>query len=243
MVEFKKKKKKEEEEGSPAWMVSYGDLTTLLLTFFVMMFTTATIDGREMQLILSAFQGSFGLLPGGKTLSVGELAEMGNVIESLPANERGRGMAKAIKEAQSIFHPEIKTRKVVITVDERGIVISLASDAYFKQASAELDIERAREVLEKIAELITQTDYKDKHIRIEGHTDDRSTDPDGPWLSNWHLSTARALNVLGYLVDFGADPQRMSVVGYGEYKPIFSNDTEEGRSKNRRVDIVILREN
>ena len=98
-------------------------------------------------------------------------------------------------------------------------------------------------VLEKIAELITQEeDYRNKHIRIEVHTDNRPTDPDGPWLSNWHLSSARALNVLGYLVDFGADPERMSIVGYGEFKPIFENDTEEGRSKNRRVDIVILRE-
>ena len=242
MAEYKRKKKAEEDEGAPQWLLTYGDLTTLLLTFFVMMFTTATIDGREMQLILSAFQGSFGLLPGGKTLSIGQLAEMGNVIESLPANEKGRGMAKAMKEAQSIFQPEIRSRKVVVTVDERGIVISLASDAFFKKASAELDIERAREVLEKIAELITKTDYKDKYIRIEGHTDSTPTDPDGPWLSNWHLSSARALNVLGYLVDFGADPKRMSEAGYGEYKPIFNNDTEEGRSKNRRVDIVILRE-
>ncbi len=241
-MEFKRKKKTEEDEGAPQWLLTYGDLTTLLLTFFVMMFTAANVDGREMQLILSAFQGSFGLMPGGRTLSIGKLAEMGNVIESLPSNEKGRGMAKAIKEAQSIFQPEIRSRKVVVTVDERGIVISLASDAFFNRASAELDIERAREVLEKIAELITQTDYKDKHIRIEGHTDSTATDPDGPWLSNWHLSSARALNVLGYLVDFGADPDRMSVAGYGEYKPIFSNDTEEGRSKNRRVDIVILRE-
>lgn len=242
MAEFKRKKKSEEDEGAPQWLLTYGDLTTLLLTFFVMMFTVANIDGREMQLILSAFQGSFGLMPGGRTLSIGTLAEMGNVMESLPSNEKGRGMAKAMKEAQSIFQPEIKTRKVVVTVDERGIVISLASDAFFKKASAELDIERAREVLEKIAELITQTDYKDMNIRIEGHTDSTPTDPDGPWLSNWHLSSSRALNVLGYLVDFGADPDRMSVTGYGEYKPIFNNDTEEGRSKNRRVDIVILRE-
>ena len=80
-------------------------------------------------------------------------------------------------------------------------------------------------------------------VRIEGHTDNSPTDPDGPWPSNWHLSTARALNVLGYLIDFGADPGKISVAGYGENQPIFPNDSEEHMSKNRRVDIVILREN
>lgn len=237
-----KKKKKKCPEGAADWLLTYGDMTTLLLTFFIMLLTTATIEGKEMQLILSAFQGSFGLMPGGKTLSAGDLAEMGNTIESLPAHEKGRGMAKAVKEAVSLFHPEIKSRKVRVDLNERGIVVSLSSDAYFKKASAELDIDTARKVLEKIALLITKTDYKTKYIRIEGHTDESPTDPDGPWPTNWHLSSIRALNVLGYLVDFGADPDRISVVGYGEYQPIFPNDTEEHMSKNRRVDIVILRE-
>ena len=238
----RKKRRRRPPEGAADWLLTYGDMTTLLLTFFIMMLTTATIDGKEMKLILSAFQGSFGLMPGGKTLSAGELAEMGDTIESLPARERGRSMAKAIKEAVSVFHPEIKTRKISVTLDERGVVISLSSDAYFKKASAELDIEAARKVLEKIALLITKTEYKDRYIRIEGHTDAGMTNPDGPWPTNWHLSTARALNVLGYLVDFGANPDKLSVLGYSEYKPVFPNDTEEHMSKNRRVDIVILRE-
>ena len=238
----KKKEKKCPECAAADWTVTYGDMTTLLLTFFIMMLTTATIDGKEMQLILSAFQGSFGLMPGGRTLSAGELAEMGNVIESLPSTDRGRGMAKAIREAESIFQTEVKTRKVTVTLDERGLIVSLSSDAYFRRGSAELDIDAARQVLEKVAFLITGTEYKNKHIRIEGHTDDGATDPNGPWPTNWHLSSARALNVLGYLVDFGADPQRTSVAGYGEYRPVFQNDTEEHRSKNRRVDIVIMRE-
>lgn len=224
------------------WMVTFSDMVTLLLTFFVLMLTTATVDGKEMQLILSAFQGSFGIMPGGKTLSAGELSEMGNVIESLPAQDRGRSMAKAIKEAVSLFHPEIKSRKVVVDLTERGIVISLSSDAYFKKASAELDIDAARKVLEKLAMLVISPEYRDKHIRIEGHTDNTPTDPDGPWQTNWHLSSARSLNVLGYLIDFGADADRLSVLGFGEYRPIFNNDTEEHMSKNRRVDIVIMKE-
>jgi chemotaxis protein MotB len=150
-------------------------------------------------------------------------------------------MAKAIKQAVSIFQPEIKARKVVVDITERGITVSLSSDAYFKRASAELDIDAARSVLEKLVTLLTLDDFKDKNVRIEGHTDNIPTDPDGPWPTNWQLSTARSLNVLDYLIDFGANPEVFSVVGYGEYQPIYDNDTEEHRSKNRRVDIVILR--
>jgi len=237
-----RKKKKRVDEGSPDWLLTYGDLTTLLLTFFVMMLTTATIEGKESQLILSAFQGSFGLLPGGRTLSKGELADMGNTFESLPSVSKGRGMAKAIKEAVSMFEPEIKSRKVSVDLNERGIVISLSSDVYFRRGSAELDIEAARTVLEKTSALITSDILKDRKVRIEGHTDRGLTDPDGAWPTNWHLSTGRALNVLGYLVDFGANPEQLSVAGYGEYQPILPNDSEEHMSKNRRVDIVILRE-
>ncbi|MBP7553501.1 MAG: flagellar motor protein MotB [Spirochaetes bacterium] len=237
-----RKKDKKCEEGSPDWMLTFGDLNSLLLTFFVLIVSMAHFDIIEVQLILSPFQGGFGIMPGGRTLTAGRLADLGSSIESLPSNERGSGMAKAHKEAISVFQAELKTRKIAVTLNERGIVITLSTDAYFKKASAELDIDATRGVLEKIANLIAQPLFYDKSIRIEGHTDTVATDSDGPWPTNWHLSTARALNTLDYLVDFGADPKKMSVVGYGEYQPIYSNETEEGRSKNRRVDIIILRE-
>ncbi|MBN2546220.1 MAG: flagellar motor protein MotB [Spirochaetes bacterium] len=242
MAEHRKKKKK--DDGTPDWMLTYGDMNTLLLTFFIAMLTTAVIDGKEMQLILSAFQGSFGLMPGGKSLSSGMLAELGNTVESLPSTDQGRSMAKAVKEAVALFHPEIRARKVVVDLTERGLKVSLSTDAYFKKASAELDIDTARQVLEKIAVLLMWQDLKDRNIRIEGHTDSSPTDPDGPWPTNWHLSDARALNVLGFLIDFGVDPpSRLSTAGYGEYQPILPNDSEEHMSKNRRVDIIILKEN
>lgn len=238
-----KKKKQKCEEGSPDWLLTFGDLNSLLLTFFVFLLAQASFDTNEMQLILSAFQGSFGLLPGGKSLSAGVLAELGNTVESLPSTDRGRSMAKALKEALSLFHPEIKSRKVAVTLTERGLRISLSGDAFFKRGSAELDIDSARQVLEKVANLITTPDFKDTKIRIEGHTDASPTDEEGPWPTNWHLSTARALNVLGFLVDYGAKQDNMSVAGYGEFQPIYENDSEEHMSKNRRVDIIFLKEN
>ena len=151
-------------------------------------------------------------------------------------------MVKAFKSAVSLFDSEIKNRKIKVDINERGIIISLTHDAYFKRASAELDIDTARSVLEKISFLLTRTDFKDKNIRIEGHTDPGATDPDGPWQTNWELASARAVNVLKYLVDFGADPEKFAAVSYGEYMPIAPNETEEGMSRNRRVDILIVRD-
>jgi len=235
-----KDKGKKCEEGAPDWMLTMGDLNQLLLTFFVLLISQAHFDPIEVQLILSPFQGSFGILTGGNTMSPGRFADMGNMMENLPSEDKGRGMAKAIKQAESIFQPEIKNRRISVTVDERGVIISLSADAYFRPATAELDIEASRKVLEKLSMLFTTTDFANRNVRIEGHTDNMPTDPDGPWPTNWQLSTARALNVLGYIIDYGANPEKFSVVGYGEYQPILPNDTEEHRSKNRRVDIVIL---
>ena len=235
----REKKCKKCEEGSPDWMLTYGDMTTLLLTLFIMMFTTATIDGSELRMILAAFQG-LGSLMGGNTLEVGKLAELGNTIMSLPSMERGSALDKARKTAISQFQPELKTKKIRIKEDERGLVISLAADSFFKPASAEINIEEARSVLQRVAALLSSQDLKDHKFRIEGHTDSLPTNPKGKWHTNWELSTARATNVLHYLVDFGVNENQFQVAGFADTVPLASNDTPEGRAYNRRVDIVVL---
>jgi chemotaxis protein MotB len=235
------KREKKCEEGAPPWLLSWGDLTTLLLTFFVVMYDTGSIDQVELNLMLSAFQG-LGSRSGGNTLQAGKLAELGNTVMALPAMESGQALARAKKTALSVFNPELKARKVRITEDERGLIISLASDAYFRPASAEVNIEESRTLLQNLALLLSSGDLAGHTFRIEGHTDDRATDPNGPYPTNWELSTARSTNVLHYLVDFGVDEQRFQVAGFADTKPLASNDTEEGRAYNRRVDVVILNE-
>jgi chemotaxis protein MotB len=236
-----RRKKRKVEEGTPDWMVTYGDMTTLLLTFFIFMFTMATIDGSEMRLILAAFQG-LGVLRGGDTLQEGKLAELGNLIESLPSMEKGMALDKARKRAKSLFQIEAKTNKVRIKEDERGLVISLATDAYFREGSAEVDIEETREVLKNVAKLLKDPQMKESKFRIEGHTDSSPTDPNGLYPTNWELSTARATNVLHYLVEFGVDEEQFQVAGFAHTVPLFENNTPEGRAANRRVDIIILTE-
>ena len=234
-----KKQKKCPPEGAADWMMTYGDMVTLLLTFFVMLFTTAEIDGSKLQLIIAAFQG-LGVLEGGNTLEAGQLAELGHTIMQLPSRESGRALDNARKKAISQFQPEIKSEAVRISVDERGLIISLAADSFFRSASAEVDIEESRELLQRIAGLLNS--LEGNKFAVEGHSDSLPTDPDGPWPSNWELSTARATNVLRYLADFGVSDENFRVVGYSDTQPIASNDTEEGRAVNRRIDIVILSE-
>jgi len=236
-----KKKERRVEEGSPQWLVTYGDMTTLLLTFFILMFTTAEIDGAELRMILAAFQG-LGSLRGGNTLQVGKLAELGHTIMRLPSREAGKALDKARRTAISQFQPELKTKKVRIKEDERGLIISLAADSFFEAASAEINIEESRQVLQKVATLMSSPDLSGRKFRIEGHTDNIPTDPGGTWETNWELSADRAVNVLHYLVDFGVDERQCQVAGYADTVPLASNETREGRAYNRRVDIVLLTE-
>ncbi|MFP4329776.1 MAG: flagellar motor protein MotB [Spirochaetaceae bacterium] len=235
------RKKKCPPEGAPDYMLTYGDMVTLLLTFFVMLLTPAEIDGYELRLILAAFPG-LGAYEGGNTLEEGRLAELGNTIESLPSMERGRALDEARREAISIFQPEVRNQMVRVTQDERGLVISLASDAFFDPASAELNIEQTRDILQRLSQLLNSDDLADRTFRIEGHTDATPTDPNGPWESNWELSTARSLSVLRYLTDFGVQEQQFQVMGVADTEPLFDNDTPEGRAYNRRVDVIILSE-
>ncbi len=235
-------KPKKCEEGAPDWLTTWGDMVTLLLTFFV--FLVANMEpksGEDLKMVLAAFQG-LGAMQGGNTMSSGKLAELGNTIMSLPSMERGKALDRARKKAISEFQPEIKSQKVRVTEDERGVVISLSGDAFFEPASADVKIEDTRMLLQKVARFLTDPDLGTRKFRIEGHTDDVPTDPRSAYPSNWELSTARATNVLHYLVDFGVNENQFQVAGLAHTVPLANNDTAEGRAYNRRVDIVVLSE-
>ena len=142
----------------------------------------------------------------------------------------------------SLFSTEVKTNKVRVTHDERGIVISLASDAFFNPASARINIDETRDILLRLATLLGSEEVRGRKFRIEGHTDNEAIDPMGPWESNWELSTARSIAVLHYLVDLGVEEKRFQVAGFADTMPISSNLTREGQAYNRRVDVIILDE-
>jgi len=239
------RKKREPGKPSTAWQGTYGDMITLMLCFFVMLYDPSEVDVTAMSQISSSIQLS--ALPtettnGGQSLSSGRLADLGNSINTLPAMEHGKSMGTSKKRAVSLFAPDIKTNRIAVTSDERGLVISLAADSFFRKGSADIEIDEVRETLLRLSQFFNDKELEGKRFRIEGHTDNNPVDFNSGFPSNWELSATRATNVLHYLADFGVDEKVFSIAGYADTRPKFSNDTPEGQAYNRRVDIVILDE-
>ena len=238
------KKKREPRAASTAWLVTYSDMVTLMLCFFVALFNPDDVDPTQLQQMISAFNAiGMGASTGGNTITAGKSADLGHTVMSLPSMDRGRYMGTAVRRAISLFDPEVKSNKIRVTHDERGLVISLASDIFFAPASAEINYEDTRDILLRLGSLLNSQELAARRyrFRIEGHTDSAATDP-AIWPSNWELSTARSLAVLHYLADIGVDENRFQVTGFGSTMPISRDDTAEGRMNNRRVDIVIIDE-
>ncbi|WP_294429514.1 OmpA family protein [uncultured Treponema sp.] len=249
-----KKEKKEPAKPSTAWQGTYGDMITLMLCFFVMLYDPSEVDLmalNQVQQSIAVTTESIDapVTSGGQSLANGKLADLGNSISALPSLENGRSLAIAKKKAVSLFVPEVNSAKVTISSDERGLIISLASDVFFEQGSAVLNIDETRDILLKLSKFFQDSEIKNRRFRIEGHTDSTpvpavidDTGRNIGYPSNWELSTARAANVLHYLSDFGVDEQSFSIAGYADTRPMFSNETKEGQAYNRRVDIIVLDE-
>ena len=146
-------------------------------------------------------------------------------------------LQRAKEELESRLKNEINDKQVKVEMQNKGLVITFVSEVLFDSGKAKLRNDSLPK-LEKVASVLNTT-VVDLNIGIEGHTDNQPIVKSG-WKSNWELSTARALSVLHYLSEKGVSEPRLAATGYGEYKPVDSNDNRNGRQKNRRVEIVVL---
>ena len=238
-----KKRKKNEVKGPPPWMVTMGDMNNLLMCFFVIMMGDETVTiVDDFKIVASSFKGGLGMMDGGSSLSRGSLAEMGQAMNTLPSATKGKSLGSRLGKAEDILRPEIQAKAVRVTEDERGLIISLASDFFFDSGSAKLKPEM-QPVLTKVSNIIRNIP---NFVRIEGHTDSntiRQTQIREGFRTNWELSASRSLAVLLYMTnEESVNPKQLSSVAFGEHRPIDNNNTPEGRAYNRRVDIVILKE-
>jgi chemotaxis protein MotB len=214
---------------------------TLCLCFFAVLYNPeAGTPSKQQTIAISMNARGMGMSLGGSSMAQGRLANMGSTVMSLPSDSHGSSLGNALRRATSLFNPEIKTNIVSVRSDERGIVISLASDAFFEQGSADLNIDASRETLLRLGQLLSSSEVANRKFRIEGHTDDIPVSEDSQFSSNWELSAARSISVLDYLLNLGLPEGRFQVAGFADTVPVASNDTPEGRAYNRRVDIVIL---
>lgn len=232
------KKHEEEPENHERWLLSYADFITLLMIFFIILYSMSEMDKSKYNQLASVFSiemggGGTGVLEGGSKSADSETS----VAEDEVTEEQKQEEVK--KNIDAYIDTSELNGSVTTSIEERGLVLSFNDALFFDSGNAEIK-EGQTEKFADIGKLLNQPTLKDSFIRVEGYTD--SVPVSNPqYKSNWDLSALRASNVAQIIIkDSGIDPKRVSVVGYGEYRPKADNKTKEGRLENRRVDILIL---
>jgi chemotaxis protein MotB len=225
--------------GEERWLLTYSDLITLLLAFFIILYSGSKADLEKFGKLAQSFQATFGMI---NVLGTGGGAGEG-VLESgsdmfdfgqLPATQR---QFMGLSEKLETYATEKGLGdQIAVNMRAEGVAITLSNALLFPSGGVELPPE-AQATLAKIAEMIRPLP---NDVRIEAHTDNLATNsPVYP--TNWELSTARAAAVARYLIEKeNIAGGRLSALGFGEYRPLYPNDTREHRLLNRRADILIL---
>lgn len=232
---MRKRKSSEEHENAERWLLTYSDLITLLLAFFIMMYVFSKRDAQKYDEVAShlktIFTGGSGIAGKGSVTSTSPL-------EMLSKGASSGDMKRQLEsEVLDLNRENAEGQNISVLSDERGIVIRVLDKAFFEEGEADLR-ERAKRALDKIVPIIRDGNA---HIRIEGHTDNvpiRTAE----FRSNWELSVRRATEVVRYLVEKRAlPPQRVSATGYAEYRPLVPNDSPKNRAQNRRIEIIVVK--
>lgn len=220
------------------WIISYADFVTLLFAFFTTMYAASTVDVGKLSGVAAGLHSAFDT-PAHVPAPVPTASVLdGAGKDILSARPRAVDEQIAFVRAQvtSELADAIRAGQLELNRDRRGLVISIPETGAFPVGSAELSPALAQ-VMSRLASAVERLPNA---IRVEGHTDDVPIHT-ARFASNWELSAARAIQVVGVLMERGSvSPSRLSVAGYGEYRPRMGNDSPTGRSRNRRVDIVIL---
>lgn len=237
----RRRPQEEESGGVPEYMVTYGDMMTLLLCFFVLLFAFSTIDAKKFQAIMESFQGSAGVMRGGKTLDDTQFVNNSTLEDNITSNIKDMRKMKALKETLEEHLKENNLEnQIMLELDDRGLLIRFDDNVLFDSGKAEIK-PQSKKTLMFMSSLLKQDQFSDKFIRVEGHTDSDPIKNSKKFPTNWELSTIRAVNVARFFIEeTNMTPEKISVSGYSKYHPVAPNDTEENKAKNRRVDIVIL---
>ncbi len=279
-----RKKKAVEEDNELRWLATYGDVVTLMLAFFVMLYAISQVDQQKFLLFVSGLESTFqntslqdGVFEGGNAVvgaawvpstdigDVGDnlIEDMANLdpgdssvtpttLPTLPPDYVPPTEGRIIEDgdiilltASDFFDVKEEAERVLgeaglldavdFEITTRGIVLAIATDdVLFASGSARFG-QRGVELIEKIAPLLVSIENE---VIVEGHTD--NVPHSSPIYDNWDLSSDRALAVLRVMERAGVDPTRLAAAGYGEHRPRATNDTEEGRRSNRRVEVLIV---
>ena len=225
------------DSGAPPWMATFADLSTLLLTFFVLLLSFASMDLVKFKDAMGSIQQALGFLPTGTGMF--QHTSTPTFFEPPTPKSAQENINSAI---ESELKELVKTHGLENNVDventKRGVILRIRGRVFFSAGTAELKPE-SNPILEKIAELMEK--FK-RRVSIEGHTDNVPV-TGGQYSSNWELSTARAFSALQFLKErAGIQVKDINIAGFADTHPIAANDNVEGRAKNRRVEFVFYEE-
>jgi chemotaxis protein MotB len=258
-----RRKKRRSHTNHERWLVSYADFITLLFAFFVVLYASSQVDKKKVGKLAMAIQVAFqemGVFDTSSTKvpvdledpmpfatvqtveSVQRNASLAQVVSrsegTLGGGMENGDMAELQHELESTLALEIERQEISLRREPDGLVISLREVGFFESGSGQMKQE-SQPAFDRIADLLRRRNCR---LRIEGHSDNVPIH-NAQFASNWELSTSRATEIVRQLiVRDGFDPNHLSAAGYAEYRPLATNSTREGRSMNRRVDIVILGE-
>ena len=246
-----RRKKHQGHVNHERWLVCYADFITLLFAFFVVLYASAEVDNKKIARVSAAIEGGFqqlGAFPGNgagppdRTQSAPTTQAPILPQTAPPIIEHDAGgfgppdVDKLKRELEEALGEEIQKHEIEMRVTPEGLVVSLREVGFFNTGEAAL-LTGGQDTLTRIAKVLNAKGF---HIRVEGHTDNVPIH-NSHFKSNWELSTARATEVVSLLIEkHGFDPSQISAAGYSQYHPITSNDTNEGRQTNRRVDVVVV---
>lgn len=251
-----RRRKKQAHVNHERWLVSYADFITLLFAFFVVLYASSQIDKKKVVRVSQSIHGAFqelGVFSGSAEGSIarveaappgpGQINSLDSGLISTSSHNTGDGLgtggvdiAKLKQELEKALGDQIRKHEIQMHETPEGLVVSLPEVGFFDSGDSEL-LAEGKVTLARIAGILNAKGFQ---IRIEGHTDNVPIH-NVHFKSNWELSTARATSVVALLVEsYGFDPTQISAAGYSQYHPAATNETEEGRKTNRRVDVVVV---
>lgn len=222
----------------PEWLATFGDLMSLLLCFFVLLLSMATMDAKKMEAAVGSLAGALGVLEGGARPEVQDQRETEAQSKITKTNKDKNGkeeMAGTVKVINELLaasgSPELSMEE-----SEDGFILRLPASLLFERDKATIESDDARLFLKRISMVVAKMPSEVK-TDVIGHTDDEKPSANSGFTDNWQLSTARAISVVEELINNGVDAKRLIASGRASYEPFASNATPEGRAKNNRVEI------
>jgi len=239
------KKRVEKHANHERWLLTYSDLITLLMIFFVVMYASSNVDSTKYKQISDSFRMALGTgaSPSGNNIITSDaagnldaVANMNMAAQKIKAAEETTKLNDVKEKVDKFLQGNGMAGNASTKIEDRGLIISLKDTVIFDNAKADIK----PEIKPRLIELGKFLNQLDNFVRVEGHTDSVAMHS-YQFDSNWELSATRATNVIKMLIaESGVTPKRLSAVGYGEFRPVGDNKTEVGRSRNRRVDIIIM---